>query len=93
MLLLFHGLQAIYQCERERHGMRRKFFPITTQVLVGLFAVFAIWLVRPVWLPGQMIFYLFIIQAVALFAFMGFQSAVGSLSEPEASQDDNAAKG
>lgn len=78
--------------------MRRRLFPIAARVLGVLCALFVIWLLHPRGLPGQMIFYLFVGQAVALFAFIGFQAsvdplpAVAPISEPHPSADDCAAE-
>jgi hypothetical protein len=78
--------------------MRRRFLPIRARIFGGLIAVFAIWLLHPRWLPGQLIYYLFVGQAVALYAFIGFQAsvgpmpAVGPVSESEPSQDDSSGK-
>jgi hypothetical protein len=78
--------------------MRRRIFPFAARVLGVVCALFVIWLLHPRWLPGQMIFYLFVGQAVALYAFIGFQtsvspmSAVASVSEPEPAQKDDPAR-
>jgi hypothetical protein len=59
--------------------MRRRLLPVSVRVLGGLIAGFAIWLLHPRWLPGQLIYYLFVGQAVALYAFIGFQASIGSM--------------
>jgi hypothetical protein len=71
--------------------MLRRFVRIVAQILGGLTAVFAIWVFHPGSLPGQLAFYMFVGQALALYAFLGFQSANNPMplvSEHEASEDD-----
>ena len=78
--------------------MRRPFSAIVARLLGGLIAVLAIWLFRPVGLPGQMMFYLFVVQAVALYAFIDFQAAIGPMptvapiGESQPSDDESPVK-
>ena len=70
------GVDSSVQAREESHAASI-FCRLSRRLLGGLIAVLAIWLFRPVGLPGQMMFYLFVVQAVALYAFIDFQAAIG----------------